>query len=73
MTAPHNAGLSFDVPNEVVGPVSTIDFGMINVTENWGRLFIKQGDQQIILLRSAYPNFVATIEQFIEPDEKEAS
>ena len=65
---PHNAGQTVTVRNVVDGPVSTVDFGTITVTENWGRLFLsKSGVMPLTVLRSAYPALIAAIQHFISP------
>ena len=72
--APKNAGQSIVVENVVKGPVTTVDFGSILVTENWGRLFLAQGDKPpIVILGSAYPTLLAAIQHFSEPATPPAS
>jgi hypothetical protein len=64
---PYNAGKSVTVKQVVPMPVVDADFGEVTITENWGRLFIKWRDQQIVIERSAYKNIVAAISEFIGP------
>lgn len=64
---PYNAGKIVEVRNVVEGPVSTVDFGTITVTENWDRLFIWNGTAQIVVLQSAYPALRYVIGFFIDP------
>ncbi len=71
MTEPYNAGQTIVVTNILKMPVSDIDFGSVTITENWGRLFIKKGDAEIVVERSAYPALCAAIQHFIAPDESD--
>lgn len=64
---PHNAGQTIEIEHLIHGPVSTVDFGKITVTENWGRLFIKQGDSnEVVIERGAYVALRDAIDHFIK-------
>jgi len=66
--SPHNAGQTIEIEHLIHGPVSTVDLGKITVTENWGRLFIKQGDSnEVVIERGAYVALRDAIDHFIEP------
>jgi hypothetical protein len=60
-----NAGQSIVVKNAIRGPVSEVDCRDVTVTENWGRLFLSQdGKSDIVIVRDAYPAFIAAIQHF---------
>lgn len=66
MSAPKNAGQTVFVENRTASPVP-VDFGRIVVTENWGRLFVSQGDgEPLIVLREAYPQLINAIAHFTD-------
>ena len=67
MSAPHNAGKTVTVEQILPMPVVDVDFGDITITENWGRLFIKHRQAEIVIERRAYGDLVAAISEFIPP------
>ncbi len=68
MGTPYNAGQQVRVPQILPMPVNDVDFGEIIVTENWGRLFIKHGEQEIVVERGAYVALIEAISRFIPPE-----
>ena len=68
MSAPKNAGQSITVQDIIRAPVTDIDFGEITVTENWGRLFIKKDNYQIVISQNAYRPLIEAIAQFTDVD-----
>ena len=67
MSTPHNAGKTVTVEQILPMPVMDVDFGAVTITENWGRLFIKHGEAQIVVERGSYGALVAAISGFIPP------
>ena len=66
---PHNAGQKITVQQISPMPVSDVDWGPVTIEENWGRLFISTQDSTIIVHQRAYKDFVAAINNFINPTE----
>lgn len=66
MGSPHNAGKTVEVAQVSSMPVVDVDWGTITIKENWGRLFIKVGDDEIVVHQPFYENFVAAISGFIK-------
>lgn len=67
MDMPYNAGQTIVVKQIVEMPVIDVDFGEITVTENWGRLFIKRGNAEIVVTQHAYNDLCKAISHFINP------
>ena len=69
MSEPHNAGQTIIVPqvSPMRAPATDVDWGSIIITENWGRLFIKKGDQEIIVHQRFYEDLATAISHFIAP------
>ena len=68
MDGTHNAGQTVEVKQVSPMPVVDADWGTITITENWGRLFIRKGDSEIIVHQRFYADLVAAISSFIPPD-----
>jgi len=64
---PHNAGQTVTVPQISKMPFMDIDWGPITVTENWGRLFIRDRESMIVVLRQSYPALIAALQHFVAP------
>ena len=65
MSVPHNAGETITMKQTMTLKTRDVDFGDLTVTENWGRLLIKHGEDTIVVLPSAYKDLVAAISKFI--------
>lgn len=64
-----NAGETIEVPQILKMPVKDVDFGTITITENWGRLFIRHQDKEIIVERGAYVALIEAISKFVPQSE----
>ena len=68
MSAPKNAGQTITVQDVIRAPKDDVDLGEITITENWGRLFIKKGNAQIVISQNAYRPLVEAIAHFTDAD-----
>lgn len=73
MGEPRNAGKTVIVGQVSPMPVTDIDWGTITITENWGRLFIKKGDAEIIVHQKFYVRLIAALSEFVAPEDMETT